>query len=144
MTTKNLCVLVVVAGVLGGAAYYTSAGKKMKAPSLVGKKIVPAFEAADVARLEIGGDKKVALAATEKGWKVESLFGYPADITKIRENLLKLQDLKVGQVATGTKIDKPALVELKNAAGKPVAMPATARPTRCRSTRRRRVRRASS
>ncbi len=121
MTTKNLCVLVVVAGVLGGAAYYTSAGKKMKAPSLVGKKIVPAFEAADVTRLEIGGEKKVTLAASEKGWKVESLFGYPADITKIRENLLKLQDLKVGQVATGTKIDKPAVVELKNAAGKSVA-----------------------
>ncbi len=121
MTTKSLLSLVVVAGVLGGVAYFTSNGKKMKTPSVVGKKIVPAFEVADVARVEIGGEKKVALAATDKGWKVESLYGYPADVTKIRENLLKLQDLKVGQVATGTKIDKPAVVELKNAAGKAIA-----------------------
>ena len=121
MTTKNLVVLTAAAAILGGAAYYTSAGKKMKSPSAVGKKIVPAFEVADVARVEIGGEKKVALAATDKGWAVESLYGYPADVTKIRENLLKVQDLTVGQVATGTKIEKPVPVEFKNAAGKAVA-----------------------
>ena len=121
MTTKNLVILTAVAAVLGGAAYMTTAGKRMKAPSVVGKKILPAFNVADVARLEIGGDRKVALVATETGWTLESLFGYPADVTKIRENILKLQDLKVGQVATGKKIEKPVAVELKNAAGKPVA-----------------------
>jgi len=121
MTTKNLVILTAAAAVLGGAAYYTSTGKKMKTPSVVGKQIVPTFNVADVARVEIGGEKKVALKATDKGWQVESLYNYPADVTKIRENLLKLQDLKVGQVATGTKIEKPAVVELKNAAGKSVA-----------------------
>ena len=121
MTTKNLVILTAAAAVLGVVAYSTSAGKKMKAPNLVGKPVVGAFDVADVARVEIGGDKKVALAATDAGWTVESLYGYPADVTKIRENLLKLKDLKVGQVATGTKIDKPATVELKNAAGKALA-----------------------
>ena len=121
MTTKNLVILAAAAAVLGGAAYYTSKSGSVKTPSLVGKKVLPAFELADVARVEIGGEKKLALASSETGWKVESLYGYPADVTKIRENLLKLQDLKVGQMATGTKIEKPAAVELKNSAGKAIA-----------------------
>ncbi len=121
MTTKNLVILAGVAAVLGGAAYFTTAGKKMKSPSVVGRKILPAFELSDIARVEIGGAKTVALAATDKGWVVESLYGYPADVTKIRENLLKLQDLKVGQLAVGRKIEHPATVALKNAAGKDLA-----------------------
>lgn len=121
MTTKNLVIMTAAAAVLGGAAYYTSKSGSVKTPSLVGKKVLPAFELADVARVEIGAEKKLALASSETGWKVESLYGYPADVTKIRENILKLQDLKVGQMATGTKIEKPVAVELKNSAGKAIA-----------------------
>ena len=59
MTSKNLVILSAVAVVLGGVAYWTTAGKKMKTPSVVGKKILPAFAVSDVARVEIGGAKKV-------------------------------------------------------------------------------------
>ena len=121
MTSKNLVILSAVAVVLGGVAYWTTAGKKMKAPSVVGKKILPAFAASDVARVEIGGAKKVALAATDAGWTVETLYGYPADVAKIRENLLKLQDLKVGQLATGKAITSPTVVALKDAKGAALA-----------------------
>ncbi len=121
MTSKNLVVLSAVAVVLGGVAYWTAAGRKMKAPSVVGKAVLPAFAVSDVARVEIGGAKKVALAATDAGWTVETLFGYPADVAKIRENLLKLQDLKVGQLATGKAIASPTVVALKDAKGKALA-----------------------
>lgn len=121
MTTKNLIILAGAAAILGGAAYVTTAGKKMKTPSVNGKKVLQSFEVADVARLEIDGAKKLALAATDAGWTVETLHGYPADVTKIRENLLKLQDLKVGQLAAGKKIEKPAKVALKDAKGKELA-----------------------
>ena len=121
MTTKNLAILAVAAAVLGGAAYVTSSGRSMKTPSIVGKKILPAFSAADVARLEIGGEKPLALAASDSGWVVESLFGYPADVEKIRENLLKLDELKVGQSAAGRKIEKPVPVDVKDASGKTLA-----------------------
>ena len=63
MTSKNHVILSAVAVVLGGVAYWTTAGKKMKTPSVVGKKILPAFAVSDVARVEIGGAKKVALTA---------------------------------------------------------------------------------
>lgn len=121
MTSKNLVILSAVAVVLGGVAYWTTAGKKMKTPSVVGKKILPAFAVSDVARVEIGGAKKVALAATDAGWTVETLYGYPADVAKIRENLLKLQDLKVGQLATGKAITSPTVVALKDAKGAALA-----------------------
>lgn len=121
MTSKNLVILAGAAIVLGGVAYVTSSSKHMKAPSLVGRQILPAFKLADVARVEIGGDKKVVLAASDAGWKIESLYGYPADVAKIRENILKLQDLKVGQVAHGKTIAKPVRVDLQNAAGKSLA-----------------------
>ena len=121
MTTKNLAILGVAAVVLGGAAYMCSSGRKIKSASVNGKPVVEKFDVADVARLEIGGAKALTLAATDKGWAVESLFGYPADVTKIRENLLKLADLKVGQVAPGIKIASPVSVTVKDAKGKPLA-----------------------
>ena len=121
MTTKTLAVLGAAAVVLGGAAWYLNQGKQMRAPSLVGKKILPAFDVSAVGRLEIGGAKPVKLVADDKGWRVETLYGYPADVTKIRENLLKLTELKVGQVANGRKIASPVTVDIQDAAGKSLA-----------------------
>lgn len=119
MTTKNLVGLAVAAVVLGGAAYWCGVGKKMKAPSLNGKPVVAAFDMADIARVDIGS--KVSLVAADDGWKIETLFGYPADAAKIRENILKLSELKVGQVAGGVKIASPVKVALKDAKGKVLA-----------------------
>ena len=121
MTTKNLAILGAAAVVLGGAAWYCNSGRVVRAPSIVGEKILPSFDVTDVARIEIGGAKKVQLVADDKGWKLQSLYGYPADVTKIRENLLKLTELKVGQVANGKKIASPAAVDIQNAAGKSLA-----------------------
>ena len=121
MTTKNLAILGAAAVVLGGAAWYCNSGRAVRAPSIVGEKILPSFDVADVARIEIGGAKKVQLVADDKGWKLQSLYGYPADVTKIRENLLKLTELKVGQVANGKKLASPATIDIQNAAGKSLA-----------------------
>ncbi len=119
MTGKNLIILAGAAAALCGAAWWLNSGKKMNSPSLVGKKILPSFNAADVAAIDIGG--KVKLAAGEKGWTVTSMYNYPADITKIRENLLKLQELKVGQVANGRKIENPTTIDIQDAKGKSLA-----------------------
>ena len=121
MTTKNLAILGAAAVVLGGVAWYCNSGKTVRAPSIVGENILPSFDVASVARIEIGGDKKVKLVADDKGWKLQSLYGYPADVTKIRENLLKLTELKVGQVANGKKIASPATIDIQDSAGKSLA-----------------------
>ncbi|MBO7721836.1 MAG: DUF4340 domain-containing protein [Kiritimatiellae bacterium] len=117
MTNKNLAVLGAAAVVLGAAAYFLNGGAGSSAPKLNGRRVTPAFELADVARVEIGG--KLTLAAGEKGWTVETCHGYPADRDKIAENLLKLgPELKVGQVVRGKKLEKTTPVTLKDASGK--------------------------
>jgi len=123
MTNKKLISLTVVAAVLAGLAYFSTTHKKVKTPPLVGKPVLSGFELSDVSKIEAGlaGGKKLVLASSDSGWVIQSLFGYPADIAKIRENLLKLKDLKIGHVAAGKKLASPILVDLQNAAGKSLA-----------------------
>ena len=119
MTTKNLIVLGAVAAVLGGAAYFLNGGAKASAPKLNGKAVLPGLDASKVAKIEVGA--KLALAAGDKGWTVETYHGYPASREKIVENLLKLRELKVGQVVRGKKLDATTPVILKDAAGQELA-----------------------
>ena len=117
---KKLLILVIAAAALLGAAYLLK-GRSQKTPNLVGRKILAPFNVADVARVEIGGAKSLALAAGEKGWTVDALHGYPADAAKIRDALLKLKDLKAGQPASGISNAAPTTVVLKDAGGKELA-----------------------
>ena len=119
MNTKSLITLAAVAVVLGGAAYFLQSGSRPSAAKLNGKTILPGLSVADVAKVEVGG--KLTLASSANGWKVESLHGYPADREKIAENLMKLAELKVGQVAHGRKLGAEAKVTLKDASGKALA-----------------------
>ena len=119
MSNKGLIGLAVVAVVLGSAAYFLNGGAKTSVPRLNGKAVIPGFDASAVAKIEIG--TKLALAAGDKGWTVASLSGYPADREKIVENLLKLRELKVGQVVRGKALDATTPVVLKDAAGKELA-----------------------
>ena len=123
MTNKKLISLTVVAAALAGLAYFSTTHKKVKTPPLVGKPVLSGFELSEVSKIEAGlaGGKKLVLASSDSGWVIPSLFGYPADIAKIRENLLKLKDLKIGHVAAGKKLAAPILVDLQNAAGKSLA-----------------------
>jgi len=123
MTQKKLISLTAVAAVLVGLAYLSTTSKKVKTPSQVGKPVLTGFDLSDVAKVEAGlaDGKKLVLESSDSGWVIKSLFGYPADIAKIRENLLKLKDLKIGHVAAGKKLTAPTLVDLQNAAGKSLA-----------------------
>jgi hypothetical protein len=119
MTTKNLVALVGAAAVLGGAAWCLSSGSKPSGAKLNGKAIFPKIEMSEVARVELGD--KLKLASSDKGWVVETYHNYPADHAKLTENLLKLTELKVGQVARGKKLESTDALTLKDASGKELA-----------------------
>lgn len=123
MSQKKLIGLIVAAVVLVGLAYLSNSHKRVKAPELVGRAVLKQFDLSEVAKVEIGseGQAKLVLASGDSGWVIKSLYDYPADIVKIRENLLKLQDLKAGHVATGKKLESPLLVDLQDSAGKSLA-----------------------
>ena len=121
MTNKKLIILTAVAAVLVALAYLSSSSRKMKAPSIVGKPVVKKFDISAVARIEAGpAAKKLVLASTDAGWVIESLYGYPADITKIRENLLARRS-QGRPCGFRQETDDPILIDLQNADGKSLA-----------------------
>ena len=88
MTNTKLISLAVTAAVLGGLAYLSTAQKRVKTPSAVGKPVLKAVALSDVQRLEVRGDKKLVLESTDEGWVVRSLFGYPATLPRYERTCL--------------------------------------------------------
>ena len=115
MNNKNLILLGVAAVVLGGAAFFLSRGTATRAPALNGQPLVRPFDVEQVAQIQIGD--KLALVAGDDGWIVPAATNAPADRAKITENLLKLLDLKVGQVVRGKTIASPLVVKVLDANG---------------------------
>ena len=111
MTTKNLIVLGGVAAVLVAAGYFAGGKRAAKVPQLNGSKLVAAFDVASVGSLEIGD--RVKLVAGDAGWTVATYQDYPADRARITENLMKLLDLKVGQVIRGKTVEEAEKVPVK-------------------------------
>ncbi len=124
MKKSNLLALVVIAGVLAGLAAWTSKSRKPQQPQRVGKAVIPGLQVNDVRRIELSKQgQTVSLADTGEGWVAASLYNYPADFSKIRENLLALRDLKVGDVQRGAKLDAAdtTLVDLQDQTGRSLA-----------------------
>lgn len=115
MNSRNLVILGGVAVALVAIAAVMNSGSKPTSSKLNGRKLIAELDVGQVARIEAGD--RLKLAAGDKGWVIESYFGYPADHKKIVENLLKLTELKVGQTARGQKIEKPVPVKLVDAKG---------------------------
>lgn len=118
MTSKGLGILVLAAAGLGAGAYFAGRGGSA-APAIEGEKIVGNFAIDKVAKIDIGG--KVVLEAGDDGWKIQTMQGYPADRSKIAENLMKLQELKVGQVVRGKKLSEKTPVSVTAADGSTLA-----------------------
>ena len=119
MNKRNLLVLGAVAVVLGGAACMLSSGSRPSAAKLNGRQILPDLDVSAVASIEVGDALK--LSAGEGGWRLDSLYGYPADRSKIAENLLRLTELKVGQVARGRDLGEEKEIVLRDSAGRELA-----------------------
>jgi hypothetical protein len=119
MNAKQLAVLAGAAAVLASAAICLSSGSRPTGAKLNGKVIFPGLAISDVARIELGD--KLKISGGDGGWTVETFHNYPADHAKLSENLLKLAELKVGQVARGKKLDSPDVLSLKDSSGKEIA-----------------------
>jgi hypothetical protein len=124
MKKAKLFGLVLAAVVLGLLASWTGRSRQPQKPAQLGKPVLPGLSINAVGRIEIvQQDRTVTLANSDDGWVVPSLYNYPADVVKIRENLLALRDLTVGAIQRGARIDSTnaTLVDLQDDAGKPLA-----------------------
>lgn len=118
MKSKNIVILAVVAAGLAGVAYMLGGNSRPSGAKLNGKSILPGLDISKIARIDCG---KLALASKDTGWVVESYQDYPADQSKLAENLLALTELKVGQTARGRKMAETALLSLKGTDGREIA-----------------------
>ena len=133
MNARVALVLVVLLVVIGGGALLYNQqerGRRADNVATLGKPLLKDVKAADVAALRIV-EPKAALTLQRKddGWVIAERRGFPADLAKVRELVLKLIELKVGQSEPIGDKDRARLnldasatqVELAAADGKPVA-----------------------
>jgi Domain of unknown function (DUF4340) len=76
----------------------------------VGQKLVAGFKIDDVAEIAVvSADGSATLVRGERGWGVKERAGYPADFDRIRDFLVRLQEIKVVQAEGLTEALKPRL-----------------------------------
>lgn len=140
MNRKQFLWLMLAFVVMGGAGLalfwqdltaYRDSGAKIGAP------LLPQLKVSDIAKLRLqDATQEVTLAVKDKVWRVEQRGGYPADFAEISGLILKLLEAKVVQSETvgaslhprlnlampgkGAKEGTGTLVELSDAAGKPL------------------------
>jgi len=111
MKGRNLVVMVVLAAVLVGVAVLTSREKGESTPDVVGGLLFPDLPVNDVEKIVIRSGRETAtVARLDKKWVAPGKFNYPADFTKIRDTLLKLSDLRIGQLV---RVDDDQRASLK-------------------------------
>jgi len=133
MSARVVAVFVVLLAVLGGAALVyrnQDASRRPENAAELGKPLLKELKAADVAAIRIV-EAKAALTVQRRddGWTIAERADFPADVAKVREFVLKLIGLKVGQSEPVGEKDRARLnldpsgtqVELNGADGKNLA-----------------------
>jgi hypothetical protein len=99
MKLKNLIVLLVVAAALVALAFLSSRKQMPQEPDAIGKPVLPDLAVNDVARIAVrSATARTSVALEKDAWVVPDRYNYPADFSRIKDTLMKLADLKVGQV----------------------------------------------
>jgi hypothetical protein len=132
MSARIALVLVVLLVVLGGAALlynYQERSERAENVATLGRPLLKDLKAADIAAIKIMEPKAtLTLQRKPDGWTIAERRGFPADVGKVREFVLKLIELKVGQSEPIGDKDRARLnldssgtqVELDGADGKPL------------------------
>jgi len=101
MNARLALVLVVLLAVVGGGALLYDHQERSRRPEnvgMLGKPLLPDVKAADIAAIRIVEPKSsLTLKRKDDGWVIAERRDFPADLTKVRELVLKLLELKVGQ-----------------------------------------------
>jgi hypothetical protein len=101
LNARFALILVVLLAVLGGAALVFQHQERARRPDNVGtlgRTLFKDLKAADIASIRITDPKAtLTLQRKDDGWTIAERAGFPADVSKVREFVLKTIGLKVGQ-----------------------------------------------
>jgi hypothetical protein len=101
LSARVAAILVVLLVVLGGAALLyqrqESSGRPQGTTTL-GTRVLPDLKAADIATVRIVEPKStITLQRKDEGWVIAERDGFPADLGKVRDFVVKAIELKIGQ-----------------------------------------------
>ena len=133
MNARVAAILVVLLAVLGGGAllyYQQERERRPQNVATLGRTVLQDLRIAEVASIRIVEPKAtLTVQRRDEGWTIAERDGFPADLARVREFVLKLAALKVGQSEPIGEKDRARLnldasgtqVELGNAEGKLLA-----------------------
>lgn len=132
MNARIVLILVILLAVLGGGALVYQYQERSRRPDNVGTLGQTPFrdlKVAEIAQIRIAEPKStLTLQRTDAGWVIAERGKFPADVSKVREFVLKVIGLKVGQSEPIGDKDRARLnldasgtqVEFLGADGKPM------------------------
>jgi len=101
MNARVAAILVVLLVVLGGGAllyYNQERARRPQNVATLGRTLLQDLRIADVASIRIVEPKSaLTVQRRDEGWTIAERDGFPADLARVREFVLKLAALKVGQ-----------------------------------------------
>ena len=133
MSARVVGILVALLVVLGGAALLAQredSGRRPQNSAALGQLLLKDLKAADIAKIRIVEPKStLTLDRKEDGWVIVERDGFPADIAKVRDFVVKAISLKVAQTEPVGEKDRARLnldasatqVEFGGSDGKPLA-----------------------
>jgi hypothetical protein len=133
MNARAAAILLVLLAVLGGSAivlYQQDRERRPEGAAALGQPLFPGLKAADVRAIRIAEPEAVlTLESREEGWVIAERDGFPADLAKVRDFVIKAIGLKVGRSEPLGEKERARLnlddtgtrVEFKAADGRPLA-----------------------
>ena len=113
MNARIAAVLLVLLLALGGGALFLQRQETDRRPSnsgALGQRLMKDLKAADIAAIRIVEPKAtLTLQRKDEGWVIAERDGFPADLAKVREFVLKAIELKVGQSEPISEKDRARL-----------------------------------
>lgn len=101
MTARGAAILVVLLAVLGGGALLYYQQERSRRPANIealGQTLLKDLKAADIAAIRIAEPgSTLTLERKESGWTLAEREGFPADLGKVHEFVVKAIGLRVGQ-----------------------------------------------
>jgi len=101
MNARIALVFVILLAVVGGGALVYNYQERSRRPENVGtlgKPLLTDLKAADIAAVRIVEPKaSLTLKRKDDGWVIAERRDFPADLTKVREFVVKLLELRIGQ-----------------------------------------------
>ena len=130
MNARIAAVLVLLLVLIGGGAlqyYQQTQSQKPPGAGTLGQPLLKGLKAADIASISIREPKAaITLQRKDAAWTIAERAGFPADLERVRDLVVKAIELKIGQVEPIGAADRARLkvddsgtrVEFKTADGK--------------------------